>query len=138
MRFHEIEAIVAQIDYKPGWFIMLDHDRMEDGGRPFIQIAVTGIAEASLCPFTGERVPWKGGKKYLSYHMCRQEIVGAVLGAIKDAEMHELHEWFKYKGRAIYSPHLDPDALAELARYKRNFNFRENAMTMEEKAPSDA
>ena len=132
MRFHEMEDIVSAITYRPGWSIILDHDPMQGGGRPYIQISVSIVSEASLSPFTGKREAWKSGKHYLSYHMCRQEIVGAVFGAIRAAEEHEMKEWFAYKGARIYNPHLDPDALAELARYRRNFDFRENAMTMEE------
>ena len=83
---------------------------------------------------TGEPCTWKSGKRYLSIYMCRQEIVGAVFGLIKDAEMHEIREWFRYKGASIFNPHLDPDVLAEVAKKKASFNVRENAMTMEEAA----
>jgi len=131
MRFYDMAEIVGRITYKPGWTILIDHDRMDQGGRAYIQVVVDESAEASLCPFTGERKQWKGGKRYLSYHMCKQEVVGACLGAIKDAEMHELHEWFKYRGKSIYSPHLDPDALHELARFSKNYDVRDNAMTPE-------
>lgn len=120
--------IISQITYKEGWTIELREDA---GGRPYIQISVDESAEAAKCAFSGKVTPWKGGKRYLSAHMCRQEIVGACLSAIKDAEMHEIHEWFKYKGRAIYNPHLDPDKLAEFA-VLTNMNIRANAMSMEE------
>lgn len=127
-----ISEITSKITYKPGWSIALHVEGVfGNGDRPYIQVVVDETAEAALCPFSGKREGWKGGKKYLSYHMCRQEIVGAVLGAFKDAEMHEIHEWFKYKGRAIYNPHLDPDALAEFA-VLRNMNVRQNAMSMVE------
>ncbi len=129
MELHEISALVAACSYKPGWSILF----AIDGDRPYIQVAVDETAEAARSPFGGEVAAWKGGKRYLSLHMCRQEVVSAVFAAIKDAEMHEIHEWFKYKGRSIYNPHTDPDALAELVRYRKNLNFRVNAMTMEEK-----
>ena len=137
MKLDEMYEIVKAITYKPGWRIDLHLDRtVVDGAprasRPYIQISVDATAEAAKCPFTGQVAAWKGGKRYLSEHMCRQEIVGACLGAFKDAEMHEIHEWFKYKGRSIYNPHIDPDALVELVKYKRNLNVRENAMSMEE------
>lgn len=76
------------------------------------------------------------GDFYIDAHqenwMCRQEVVGAVFGAIRAAEEHEMKEWFTYKGARIFNPHLDPDVLAEVARSKSSFNFRENAMSMEE------
>lgn len=129
MTFRDMMAIVQRVTYKPGWRIMF---REDDDGRPYIQIAVSEDTEAALCPFTGNRAAWRGGKRYLSYHMCRQEVVGACLGALKDAEMHEIHEWFKYRGVSIYNPHTDPDALVDVVRYMKNLNVRENAMTMEE------
>lgn len=130
LTFEDIHVLVGRVTYKPGWTILVGKENGKDL-RPYIQISVDETAEAAKCPFSGEVVPWRGGKRYLSYHMCRQEIVGACLGAIKDAEMHEIHEWFKYKGRAIYNPHLDPDVLAEVA-VLRNMNVRENAMSMKE------
>lgn len=136
MTYDEMSEIVKAITYRPGWTILLKRDwSTEKGrhyGRPYVQIAVDETSDASLSPVTGQREPWRSGKHFLSPHMCRQEIVGAVFGAIKSAEEHEMREWFRYRGASIYNPHLDPDALVELARYRRNFNLRENAMSMEE------
>lgn len=133
MTLTEMSRIVQSISYKPGWSITLSDDgSREKVGRPFIQIAVDETAEAARCPFTGKVEPWRGGKRYLSKHMCKQEVVGACLDAFKSAEMHEIHEWFKYKGRSIYNPHLCPDALAELVGKKENLCLRKNAMSMAE------
>lgn len=135
MTFEEIETIVRRVSYKPGWYIRLGRDRASPSWaehRPFIQIEVTAESDASLSPITREREPWKSGKHYLSPHMCRQEIVGAVFGAIMAAEQHEIREWFRYRGASIYNPHLDPDALVLFARNRDNFDFRENAMSMKE------
>jgi hypothetical protein len=127
---YEMEEIAEQITYKPGWHIIIarEYDRV------VLQISVDGTTEASIDAQlrNGTRVPWKSGKKYLSAWCCRQEVVGAVFGMIKDAESHEMREWFRYKGAAIYNPHLDPDVLVEIARKSSSFNVRENAMTLEE------
>lgn len=124
----EIANIIGSITYKPGWRFLIG----QDGERQFIQAAVSEESDLTLDPTrrTATRTPWKSGKRYLSPHMCRQEIVGTVLGLIKDAETHEIHEWFRYRGAAIYNPHLDPDVLVEVARRKSSFNVRENAMSM--------
>jgi len=122
----EFAKILGQITYKPGWYF---RNGIEDG-RMWVQVGVTEEAEISFDPIAGTRVPWRGAKHYLSPHMCRQEIVSTILHAIERAEMHEVHEWFRYKGRSIYNPHLDPDALVEVAKFARNFNTRDNAMTM--------
>lgn len=125
-----LKATVGSIEYKLGWSILTG----EDGGRSYVQVSVSEVSDASLDSVArdGTRTPWKSGKRYLSPHMCRQEVIGAIFGLIKDAEMHEVHEWFRYRGASIYNPHLDPDVLVSVARKSSSFIFRQNAMTMEE------
>jgi hypothetical protein len=128
----EILEIVSAITYKPGWTI---HSSIEDD-MVTIQIGVDETTEAALDASNphSPRIPWRGGKKFLTRHMCRQEIVGACFGMIQDAESHEMREWFRYRGASIYNPHLDPDALVPVAQKKASFNVRDNAMTMIESA----
>tara|TARA_R110000851_G_scaffold59347_2_gene137345 strand:- start:378 stop:749 length:372 start_codon:yes stop_codon:yes gene_type:complete len=121
-------TIISDITYRPGFKFLVG----EDGDRMYVQMEVSVESEFSLSPFTHQREAWKSGKAFLSMHMCRQEIVGAVFGVIRSAEEHEMREWFKYKGASIYNPHLDPDALADVARRKSSYNFRKNAMSMDE------
>lgn len=121
----QVKEIVSSITYKPDWVIKVG----KDGDRLFIQATVAGDDSV-----TGLPTVWKTAKRYLSPHMVRQEVVSAVFGLIADAEMHEAREWFRYRGASIFNPHLDPDVLAEVARKKASFVFRENAMTMEEPA----
>lgn len=130
LRWQEMINLVKSCTYKPGWRAVFKVDRGSTPGRPYIQIEVSTEAEASFNVQTGERQEWRGGKHYLSLHMCRQEVVGAVYGAIRAAEEHEMREWFRYKGASIYNPHLDPEVLAEVARKKDSFNVREGAMGM--------
>ncbi len=125
MTDQEIAEIVYSCTYKPNWWISVIWD---DAGRPYLQLAV----QDSLDSRTGQPTSWKSGKRYLSPHMCRQEIVGAVFGLIKDAEEHETREWFRYKGASIFNPHLDPDVLVGVARKASSFNVRDNAMSMKE------
>lgn len=124
LSFAEMKSIIEQCSYKPEWAIAL-HGSPDT--RPYVQLHVDGT-----CSISGKPVLWSSGKRYLSPWMRKQEIVGVVFDLIKAAEMHELHEWFRYKGASIYNPHLDPDALAELASRKESFVCRENAMSMEE------
>lgn len=124
LTIEQMKSLVEACTYKPGWEIIFDND----GERPFVQIAAT-----TLCSVSGEASAWKSSKTYLSPYMCRQEVVSAVYGAIEKAELHEIREFFRYKGASIFNPHLDPDVLAEVAKKKESFNMRDNAMTMEEK-----
>ena len=127
LTIEEMQSLVKACTYKPGWEIIFDND----GERPFIQVAAT-----TLCSVSGEPAAWKSGKTYLSPYMCRQEVVSAVYGAIEKAELHEIREFFRYKGASIFNPHLDPDVLAEVAKKKESFNMRDNAMSMEEVKPT--
>jgi hypothetical protein len=135
----EIVEILSRIAYKPGWTIRFGLDAPDT--RPFVQIEVSTEAEASTDSVDRVRRPWRGAKVYLSGNMCRQEIVGAAFGAIQAAELHEVREWFRYRGRSIYNPHLDPDFLADAIcegrrRGARVLNVRENAMSMVEGSKS--
>jgi len=125
MNATEIQEILNKITYKPGWSIIFERNK---NGRPFIQIQVDDTLDAKTKKITY----WKSGKRYLSTFMCSQEIVGVAFDLIKGAEDHEMREWFRYKGAAIYNAHLDPDALFEVARKKKNFVVRQNSMSMEE------
>lgn len=132
MTFAEMKTLVESVTYKPGWTITL----RGEGGRPHIQAHVDEASDLSMDPTrrSSARTPWSSGKRYLTPFMCRQEVVGAVFGLIADAEMHEVREWFRYRGASIFNPHLDPDVLVEVARRKSSFNVRENAMSMLEAA----
>lgn len=125
----QIKEIVSAITYKPDWHIHLK----DDGERLYVQIEATTLDSITKQPCT-----WKSGKTYLSPFMCRQEVVGAVFGAIEKAEIHEMREFFRYKGASIYNPHLDPDVLVEVAKKKESFNVRDNAMDMVEESSQES
>jgi hypothetical protein len=110
--------LVSRIAYKKGWII----NYYPQKGN-YLQLNVNGIDSV-----TGQTTKWVSGKKHLSEFMCEQEIVGVCFALIKDAEDHEMREFFRYKGSAIFNPHLCPSALAEFARDKNNFAFREDSM----------
>ncbi len=132
MTHEQVERIALAITYKPGWLILVREDSWDSSKRLYIQIEVTAESDDCLSPYTHKREPFRSRKHYLSPHMCRQEIVGAVYGAIEAAEMHEMREWFRYKNASIYNPHLDPDVLVEVARARESFSVRDDAMSMKE------
>ena len=122
---NEIRSIVADCSYKDNWNIECSYDGKR--GMYYIQVEVSN----ATCSVTRKQCePWKSGKKYLSEHMCKQEIVGAVFAVIKAAEEHEMHEWFRYRVASIFNPHLDPDKLAELASKKGSFVCRPDNSSM--------
>lgn len=126
--FDVFQKLIDAIAYKPGWYIRTGTDR----DRMWLQVGVTEEAEISFDRQAGKKVPWRGAKHYLSEHMCRNEVVSMCYYAFERAELHEVKEWFRYKGRSIFNPHLDPDVLVAVASKASSYNVRENAMTMEE------
>lgn len=122
-----IKDMVRKITYKPEWLLVVG----DDGNRFYLQVAVTKNADAAVDAFSGKRAAWRGSKRYVSPHMCDQELVGIAFDLFKAAELHEMHEWFKYRGRAIYCPHLSPDSLWEIATLK-HMDVRQDAMLMRE------
>lgn len=119
MNIASTAILVSRITYKKGWIIKYYPQKGN-----YLQLSVKGT-----CSITGKPVKWVSGKKHLSEFMCEQEVVGVCFALIKAAEEHEMREFFRYKGSAIFNPHFCPSALAEFARDKNNYAFREDSMT---------
>lgn len=98
-----VEAILSNVSYKDWTF------RVGVEGKDFwLQVIMWSGVTAY------------GGRKWrLSTHMTRSEVVQTALKAILTAEEHEARERFKYRGEAVYGPHLDVEALYEIAHEKR-------------------
>lgn len=81
-----------------------------DGPRPYLQLRFTeadNTAPEVACEFSGRK--W-----FLSPYMTTSEIVGTCFKAVMTAVEHETREQFKYKGRAIFAPHINVDVLWEM------------------------
>jgi hypothetical protein len=65
-----------------------------------------------------------GGKYLLSEHMTRGEVVKKCFVAARDFAEHEVREAFEYRGRRILGPHVDIEALWDVAN---KFETRSNA-----------
>jgi hypothetical protein len=99
--------LVTDITYKDGYFITV---RLSPEGRLYMQV----ICQRKDA-VTGEMGVGKGGKCYLSQFMTDQEIVQNAFGLFKAYEEHECREFFKFRGRRIYGPHISLEALIEVA-----------------------
>lgn len=117
LTLEDIQEVVFDIDYKEGYGIRIG----EDEGRFYIQVITS-----RPCSITGRIGEGRGGKRFLSKYMCKSEIVLQVLGAFLAYEEHEAREWFRYKHVQIFSPHLDPDKLAEFVEKEQPFQMRNN------------
>lgn len=108
---NEVQDIVGRITYRPDTYrFIVEVDKADPGGRVYVQ-----IEHDRPDAFTGEMGVGRGGKSYLSPHMTVSEIVRRCLGLALAYEEHEVREFFRYKGAQVFGPHIDVDALAEVA-----------------------
>ena len=104
-------AIVTDIEYKDHYHLICARDRKDPEGRVFIQVACWRKDTV-----TGEMGMGKGGKSYLSEHMTDSEIVRRAFGLFMAYEEHECREFFKWRGRRVFGPHIAVEALWEAAK----------------------
>jgi hypothetical protein len=105
-----VQAIVAEIGYR-------DDYRWDVGTEPTHPFGPVYIELRHWRPdaVTGEMAWGYGGKRFLPPTANDSEIVRALFSAALSYEEHEVREFFTYKGARIYGPHLDVEALAEIA-----------------------
>lgn len=101
MALDDIRAVLADVEFADWRFNVWEED-----GRPILQVAF----EAEDTD-TGEWAEQKGRKWFLSPHMTNSEVVSTALKAVLTAMEHEVRELFTYRGRPVYGPHLDIEAL---------------------------
>lgn len=101
----KVEAILANISYKD-WTFYLG----EKNGELFIQIRF-------MAPdmYSGTFMMQYCRKWQLSKWMVPTEIVRTCHKAVQAAVEHEADECFMYKGKRIFSPHIDTEAMLALA-----------------------
>lgn len=114
--------IVGDVHFRDWEFNI--HEPASDPDHPYLQI------EFMQRDATGERTlaPQYGRKWRLSYAMTRSEIVQTCLKAVLTAVEHEAREDFRWKGRAVFSPHFAIERLWEIARERANFDLRESQL----------
>src|SRR5215467_3075651 len=65
--------------------------------------------------YTGEYGTGRGGIRIINPGQSDSSIVRTIFAAFLAYEEHEVREAFTYKGKRIFGPHLDIDALVEVA-----------------------
>jgi hypothetical protein len=108
--------VLKEISYKPGYGLVLQRDQKDFKGRWYFQVRCDRPDSV-----TGEIAMGHGGKAYLSPRMSKSELTRLIFGLFKAYEEHECREFFKWRGRAIFGPHVDSDALWEVAE---RFDYR--------------
>lgn len=106
---NRVVRLVDDISYKDDYSLFVSLDEVF---RQRVYMQVFCFRKDTV---TGEWGWGKGGKFYLSPHMTDQEIVQNAFGLFKAYEEHECREFFKYKDKRIYGPHISLEALLEVA-----------------------
>lgn len=117
----DFAAVLADVRYRDWRFIVgTDGDgRLGDGDRHYLQVVFDApdAWRTMGAMQTGEYTQYQRGRKWwLSPHMTRSELVQTALMAVLAAVEHEAREDFRYKGVAIFGPHLDVEALRVLVQ----------------------
>lgn len=109
MTLEQIRAIVALCAFEDFAFrvVELAHGFSLQATWPEIDIA------------TGHYATQHSRKWMLSPHMTRSEIVQTCFKLALTAVEHRARESFKYRGRRIFGPHFDVDALHQICLGKR-------------------
>lgn len=117
MRKAWFESILSDVKYKDWAFHVEVRSRVVDAAKGlyasdyYMQVR---FPDADLV--TGEVETQHGRKWILSEHMKKSEVVTTAFKAIITAEEHEIREKFRYRGRMIFGPHIDVDALHDACR----------------------
>ena len=116
MTLEQIRAIVAQCAFEDFSFsvVLADGFLILQATWPEIDIS------------TGHYERQHSRKWLLSAHMTRSEIVQTCFKLALTAAEHRTRETFKYRGRRIFGPHFDVDALHALCG-QRGFDVRDPA-----------
>ena len=102
-----VEAIDRlRIAWRPHYRIVLAEDSL--GWYFQIEVQRPDVA-------TGEMGTGRGGKGYITDDTTFSGCCRTIFGLFKAYDLHEVHEAFQLDGVSIYGPHIDVEALLEVA-----------------------
>ena len=122
----EVREILDLITYDERYEFLVREQRSSQGldGAGGVTIRNTvGIELAVRRPdaITGEMGVGYGGIRWLSPYASKSDLVRMAFGAILAYNEHEAREFFHYRGRQVFGPHVSVDALhavAEVTDYR--------------------
>ena len=112
-----VKTLVDEIEYWPRYRLLCERDKKDPAGRLYLQVECERPDVYTQIVGLGH-----GGKAYLSEHMTDGEIVRRAFALFMAYEEHECREGFKWRGRAVFGPHIATEALWEAAAH---LDFRE-------------
>ncbi len=107
--FEEAKAIALDSVAEP-FEVRFEKSGEGEGDRWYLQVRVW----REDCLVDGLEDWGYGGRFQVSPYSSESEIVQKVFAAMDAFEHHELRERFTYKGKHVFNPHIDINALLEI------------------------
>lgn len=104
MGIDEMSEIISQIKYKSDWKFRL----ITKGDGFLFQIT---FMEKDLTSESEDLEMQFCRKWYISPYSTVSEVISTAYKAVQAAELHEIGERFKYRGKMIFNPHMNYDEL---------------------------
>jgi hypothetical protein len=114
MTIEEMRTILSVVEFEDYRF-----EVKEKNGVPFLRAV---YVEPDIV--TGEPETQHTRKWQLSEHMVKSEIVQTAFKCVMTSLEHRARENFKYRGRRVFGPHFDVDALWEIAGSRLDYRGR--------------
>lgn len=118
LTLEEMQALVAQVEFALDGVPYKFEVKLDDD-RPYLQASYPELDVS-----TGEVEIQYTRKWFLSPHMVKSEVVSTAFKCVMTSTEHRTREHFKYRGRRIFGPHFDVDALWEIANKLDALDFR--------------
>ena len=111
MNLEEIKDVLSQVHF-PDYNLFA----RESGGRMYIQASFWAIDHSAEHGFQFVEEQFTR-KWYVSSEATKSEVIQTALKLILTAVEHEAREAFKYRGRAVFGPHINVDVLHEVCGF---------------------
>lgn len=102
MTIEEIRVVINACSYLDYGFMVIEDAR----GAVYLQ---GEYIEPDVV--TNKLETQKTRRWFLNYEMTKSELVQTVFKLVMTSMEHRVREWFHYKGKAVFGPHFDIDAL---------------------------
>ena len=104
----DLQSVLNEVTYRPGWELKATRrGQLKDVDLIYWEFQGHDTNNP-------ERIEiWKSRKWYISPYMTKEEMVKTAFLAVEVAEKHEMMEFFRYKGKILFDPHVDVDALLD-------------------------
>lgn len=103
------ETYLKDVRYKD-W----DMNVHADGERAYLQVGFWEYDSTQPANTQAAKSYQKGRKWLLSPYMTKSEVIQTAFKAVLTAEEHETREKFAYRGKNIFGPHFNVDALVDI------------------------